>query len=129
MDDPDEIRLLDLPFVDLRLTSDEIFYARLRNDVGSGVDEVLGAIQPHLEAHAPVRYLVDVSEIPELGLDERWKLSSRMKANRALIHRTAVLGLSTARLFMFNVIVRASGRSNLRAFNDPVEARRWLQSD
>ncbi len=121
--------LLELPFVELQLTGEGIFHARLRDAPGAGVDEVLDAIQPHLEAHAPVRYLIDASDAPDPSLPERWKLSRRMAANRHLIEKSAVVGLAGPRLFIFNVLVRASGRRNLRAFADAETAGRWLRGE
>lgn len=118
--------LIDEPAIRLEITPEGLFSVRLRESDTVDVQMVADKLQPHLEAHAPVRYFVDVTGIQQLELSERWRLSRRMKANRKFITATAVVGLSSSSLFMFNVIVRASGRSSVRAFSDRDEALAWL---
>ena len=120
--------LIDEPDLLLELTPEGIFYARLARSERAS-DEVLNAIQPHLEANAPVRYLVDVTEVKELTLAERWRLAERMKENRPLIMRTAVLGVHPMLRFPVQVILRVSGRDNVRLFATREDAQRWLLSD
>jgi hypothetical protein len=118
--------LVDEPSIRVELTDDGAFLATPRTGAHISVEGVLDSIQPHLEAHAPVRYLVDARGLDELSLADRWKLSSRMKTNRRYIDRSAVFGLGAAQRFMLQVILRASGRSDVRAFERREEAERWL---
>jgi hypothetical protein len=96
-----------------------------RPDVGAIMDE----IQVHLIANAPVLYLVDLSAIGDLALSERWDLAGRMKQNRQYIARSALYGLSSQLEFAFRVIIRVSGRKDLRVFPGRAEAEAWLLED
>jgi hypothetical protein len=120
--------LVDEPDLRVELTETGIFHVRLRTTDREG-DAILDAIQPHLEAHAPARYLVDVSNVRDLSLSERWRLAERMKENRQFIHRTAVLGVNSFLRFPVQVILRVSGRDNVRLFSERPSAERWLLED
>lgn len=120
--------LIDEPDLRLELTPTGIFHVRLSTGERTG-DDVLDAIQPHLEDHAPVRYLVDVSGVDGLSLAERWRLAERMKENRRHIRKTAVLGVRPLLQFPVRVILRVSGRDNVRLFGDRAQAERWLLGD
>lgn len=120
--------LIDEPDCRLELTPEGIFHVRLARSERDS-DDVLDAIQPHLEANAPVRYLVDVTDVKELSLAERWRLAGRMKENRPLIKRSAVLGVRPVLRFPVQVILRVSGRDNVRLFADQREAEEWLLTE
>ena len=72
------------------------------------------------------RLELDARGLGDLSLADRWKLSSRMRDNRRFIARSAVFGLGTAQRFMLKVILRASGRDDLRAFERRDDAETWL---
>ena len=80
----------------------------------------------HIEQHAPVNSLIDLSGVPDLSLSERWRLASRMKGNRQWIRRTGMFGLSPAMTIAYRVIARVSGRDDLAFFDSEDSARQWL---
>lgn len=93
------------------------------------LEEVLDQINPHLEANAPVLYLLDGSTFPDLSLAERWGLAKRAQRNRALIKKSAIYAMPTRLRFALDVVIRVSGRDNLRAFPDRASAEAWLLQD
>ena len=60
------------------------------------------------------------------SLNLRWKLAMRMKQNRGLIRRSAVFGLSERLTTVVRIILRASGRTNVRIFDTRDAAEKWL---
>jgi hypothetical protein len=90
------------------------------------VEAILQTIQKHLEANAPVHYLIGLAGVSDLTLAERWQIASRMRENRKYIERSALYGLSRQLEFAFRVIIRVSGRTDLRVFRTQDEARQWL---
>lgn len=121
--------LIDEPNVRLELTDAGVFFMRGRATGASGLEEVLALMQPHLEEHAPVLFLNDFSGVADLSLADRWKIASRMKDNRKFIRRSAMFGLSSAMQFAARVVLRASGRQDVRVFDSREEAEAWLLSD
>lgn len=127
--------LIDQPNLRLVVTGEGLFHVRVTqvgDDQGiegvsrPSVDGILDQIQGHLEQRAPVRYLVGFSGMEDLTLAERWRVADRMRANRRFISRSAIYGLSGKLEFAFRVIVRVSGREDLRAFRSEARAREWL---
>lgn len=126
--------LLDEPNVHLEFSDDGIFHVQVAEDAGQDVDSdqrppvgaILDSIQEHLERLAPVYYLVGLSGIRDLTLSERWEIANRMRENRQYIRRSALYGLTKQLEFAFRVIIRVSGRSDLRVFRTRDAARDWL---
>lgn len=126
--------LLDEPNVHLEFSDDGIFHVEVSEDSDQSVDSpgrpdvdaILASIQEHLERLAPVYYLVGLSGIQDLSLAERWQIASRMRENRRFIRRSAVYGLTKQLEFAFRVIIRVSGRNDLRVFRSYAPAREWL---
>lgn len=127
--------LLDEPNVHLELTEAGIFHVRVRehgedqsvdSPARPDVDVILDMIQAHLERFAPVDYLVGLSGVEDLSLSERWRIAARMRTNRAFIRRSALYGLTKQLEFAFRVILRVSGRDDLRVFNSEQAAANWL---
>ena len=90
------------------------------------VDSIMDVIGHHMEQHAPVNSLIDLSGVPDLSLSERWRLAARMKGNRQWIRRTGMFGLSPAMTIAYRVIARVAGRDDLAFFDDEAAARQWL---
>jgi hypothetical protein len=129
--------LIDEPNVRLEITEEGFFHVRVteaNSDEGvegsarPEVDAILDRIQVHLEERAPVYYLVGFKGMEDLSLAERWRVAGRMRDNRKFITRSAVYGLSTKLQFAFRVIIRVSGRDDLRAFRTEDHARTWLEA-
>ena len=121
--------LIDEPHVHLELMDSGVFFMRARASGASGLEEVLAMMQPHLEEHAPVLFLNDFSGVADLSLADRWKIASRMKDNRQFIRRSAMFGLAGPMHFAARVVLRASGRKDVRVFDSRQEAEAWLLSD
>ena len=54
-------------------------------------------------------------------------LSEYSKGNRPFVRKSAVVGLSGMKRFFFDIVVRASGRSDLRPFKSREDAVTWLR--
>lgn len=54
-------------------------------------------------------------------------LSDYSKGNRPFVRKSAVVGLSGMKRFFFDIVVRASGRSDLRPFKTREDAVAWLR--
>ena len=90
------------------------------------LEELFGAYQPLLESHAPVRTLTDVSQLGDVSWGARWTFAERMKQNRRLIWKSAVIGLSPRLEVVLRVVLRVSGRTDLRTFDSREAAEAWL---
>ena len=55
-------------------------------------------------------------------------MARRMKKNRPYIERSAIYGLAPTLDVAFRVILRASGRDDMRTFPDADSALTWLQT-
>ena len=99
---------------------------------GEGTRDDLNALfdayQPLLEAHAPVRTLTDVSGLGDVSWSARWAFAERMKENRRLIDKSAVIGLSPRLEVVLRVVLRVSRRTDLRTFDTRAAAEAWLLS-
>jgi hypothetical protein len=89
-------------------------------------DEFFQKFQPLLEARAPAKVLIDATHLGASSLSLRWKLAMTMKQNRPYIRRSAVFGLSERLLTVVRIILRASGRNNVKSFAERSEAESWL---
>lgn len=56
-------------------------------------------------------------------------LSEYSKGNRPYVRKSAVVGLSGMKRFFFDIVVRASGRTDLRPFKTRQEALDWFQEE
>jgi hypothetical protein len=91
-------------------------------------DAVFARIRAIMAAHAPVRHLLDGRDITLDSLALRWKLAQHMGQQRAFIAKSAVVSGSTTTRTLASVVVRASGRTNVRFFKTMDEAEAWLLS-
>ena len=90
------------------------------------VQGFLALWQEVIEAHAPCLHLLDASRLELNQLARRWELATRMKNNRALFKKSAVIGLSGPQRVVSHIVIKASGRDNVRIFGDRDEAIAWL---
>jgi hypothetical protein len=105
-------------------------FVSLRGDAqDSDLDRVFEVFQPALVERAPADVLIDARSIGESSLSTRWKLAMRMKSNRPYIRRTAIYGVSAGYEAALRILVRASGRSNIKVFASREEAETWLARD
>ncbi len=110
--------------------TDGIIEVALQGDIeDADVDEFFDQFQPVMEELAPLRFLIDASGLGESSLSARWKLANRMKSNRRLIERSAVIGVSSQIQVVFRVILRASGRNNVKVCNSRAEALDYLRKN
>lgn len=94
-----------------------------REDVNRCVD----AFQKQLIPRAPARVLIDTSDAVDISMSGRWDLASRMKENRPYIARTAVIGLRPSLELALRVLLRVSGRDNIKTFGNYEDAMAWLE--
>jgi hypothetical protein len=90
------------------------------------VDELFNAYQPHLEQRSPALTLTDVTALDDLELSARWAFAERMRKNRQFVLRSAVIGLRPELEVVLRVLVRVSGRKDLRVFDRREDAEEWL---
>jgi hypothetical protein len=90
------------------------------------VEELFAAYQPVLEAHAPALTMADLTALEDLELSARWAFAERMRKNRRFVLRSAVLGLRPELELVIRVLMRVSGRKNLKVFDDRADAETWL---
>ena len=90
------------------------------------IDPFFETFQPLLEERTPARILVDASQLGETDKRVRWQLVKRMRANKPLIERTAIFGLSPRLETVLWILFSLSGRSNIRTFLWRHEAEAWL---
>jgi hypothetical protein len=90
------------------------------------VDELFDAYQPELEKRVPALTLTDVTALDDLELSARWAFAERMRKNRQLVLRSAVIGLRPELEVVLRVLVRVSGRKDLRVFDRGEDAEEWL---
>lgn len=90
------------------------------------VDEYVAALMPILKLRAPARVLTDATELDDLTMRARWAYAQRMAEHRHLIAKSAVIGLSSRMETVIGLLIRASGRSDLRLFPDRAQAMAWL---
>lgn len=101
----------------------DLLVVRLRGEGDdTAVSEAFALSQPILEAKAPVKVIIDGRGFSGLSMSARWRLSMRIKENRALIARTFVYGLSDVMTFVARVIIRASGRDNIELVDSEADA-------
>lgn len=95
--------LINQPNVHLELMDAGIFHVqvmeaspeeRVGSETRPAILPLLDAIQVHLVEHAPVFYMVGFRGMEDLTLSERWVAAKRMRANRHLVTRSAIYGLS-----------------------------------
>lgn len=91
------------------------------------VEEYVAALVPILQMRAPACVLTDATDIEDLTLRARWVYAQKMTEHRRFISRSAVIGLSPRMDVVLRVLVRASGRSDLRVFFSRREAMIWLR--
>jgi hypothetical protein len=89
-------------------------------------DEFFEKFQFLLEERAPATVLIDATSLGESSLSLRWKLAMRMKKNREFILRSAVFGLSDRISTVVRIILRASGRTNVKIFETRGDAESWV---
>ena len=119
--------LVDGPRYRIEETADGILLVNLAGDAKDpDFDEFFGKFQHLLEERAPATVSIDAGALGESSLNLRWKLAMRMKQNRGLIHRSAVFGLSERLTTVVRIILRASGRTNVRIFDTRDAAEKWL---
>jgi hypothetical protein len=99
------------------------------NATDAEVKKYLDVWQRVIEENAPCLHLLDASQLDLSDLASRWELAARMKQNRELFKKSAVVGVTGAKRFMGQVVVKASGRSNVKFFDDDDAATRWLLQD
>ena len=82
-----------------------------------------------VEENAPCLHLLDAADIELNDLKSRWDLATRMKDNARLFAKSAVIGETGAKRWIGQVVVKTSGRKNVRFFDTAAEAEAWLISD
>jgi hypothetical protein len=93
------------------------------------IDDFFDVFQPLVEERAPTRVLVDASRLGETTLRLRWRILQRVRANKPLIERSAIYGLSERLESLLWVVFTLSGRSNIRTFLWRHEAEAWLAGE
>lgn len=78
------------------------------------------------EDNAPILHLLDVRHLDTTDLAARWKLSELMKKQREFIKKSAVVGVDGSKRMMAQVVVKVSGRKNVRFFDNEKDATAWL---
>lgn len=91
------------------------------------VEEYVAALVPILQLRAPACILTDATDIEDLTMRARWVYAQRMTEHRRFLARSAVVGLSPRMDVVLRVLVRASGRSDLRVFYSRQDAMSWLR--
>lgn len=89
-------------------------------------DVLFEGIRAVMAAQAPVLHLLDGRGINVDSLAMRWKLAQHMNRQRALIKKSAVVSDSATTRTLGSVVVRTSGRTNVRFFRTVEEAKAWL---
>jgi hypothetical protein len=79
-----------------------------------------------IEENAPCLQILDASELDLSDLAKRWELASRMKKNRDLFKKSAVVGVEGAKKLMASIVIKASRRDNVKVFDNVEDAERWL---
>jgi hypothetical protein len=114
----------------IEVLGESTLFVSLVGDVeDSDLDDVFGVFQPALVERAPAKVLIDASGLGDSSLSMRWQLAMRMKANRSYVDRTAVFGVPGSLEAALRIVLRASGRSNIRIFSSRAEAEDWLAAD
>lgn len=90
------------------------------------VEEYVAALVPLLRMRAPASVLTDASELDDVTMRARWVYAQRMTEHRRFIGRSAVVGLSPSMEVATRVMIRASGRDDLRVFPTRAQALGWL---
>ena len=130
--------LIDQPNVHLEFTDAGIFHVQVMeasadeqvgSDTRPNIQPILDGIQVHLVELAPVYYLVGFRGMEDLTLSERWVAAKRMRENRYLVTRSAIYGLSSKLAFAFTLMIRVSGRRDLRVFEHKIDAQAWLMDE
>lgn len=91
------------------------------------VEEYVAALVPILQLRAPACILTDATDIEDLTMRARWVYAQKMTEHRRFLARSAVVGLSPRMDVVLRVLVRASGRSDLRVFYSRQDAMAWLR--
>lgn len=108
---------------------EQTLFIRVEGDANeSDLDQFFEIVQPLLEERAPARVLIDAARLRDSTLGFRFKLAVRMRANKPLIDRSAIFGLPRRQESVLRVLLRLSGRSNVRTFMWRHEAEVWLTS-
>lgn len=92
------------------------------------LDEFMAEARPHLLRLQPVLYLNDATELQDAPLTLQWRLAQHMKENAPYIARSAVFGLTAPKAFVVRSIIRASGRANIKIFDERAACEEWLLS-
>ena len=92
-------------------------------------DVLFEQIRGVMEANAPVLHLFDGRNLTLDSLALRWKLAQHMKRQRPFIKKSAVVTESATTRTLASVVVRTSGRKNVRFFKSTEEAEQWLLDD
>lgn len=106
---------------------DDIVVATLSGEGDTpDVDEYVAALLPILKLRAPALVLTDATALEDLTVRARWAYAQRMTEHRKFIARSAVIGLSASMETVIGLLIRASGRSDLRVFPERGQAVAWL---
>lgn len=110
------------------VTEDGVVEVELRGDEATPeTEKFFESWQKVIEERAPVKHLLHAGEVELKHLASRWDLARRMKDNRKLIEKSAIVGVAGAKKFVAQVVVKASGRDNVRIFSTRDEALAWLR--
>ncbi len=120
--------LIEGPFYRVEQTEDGIIKT---TGWGSPTAEQIGEYcarhRAMLKPIAPARSLMDASKIGDLSMSARWRFAQELKKNRTLVSRSAVYGLSPQLQTIMRILIRASGRTDLRGFPSESAALAWLR--
>lgn len=118
---------LELDYLTVEAGADGIVRVRVRED-GSleDVEDMFAQLAEFLRARAPARLVSDATAFSTVTWADRWKLAQGLRQIGRHIARSAVVGLPPSMAFTAQVIVRGSGRTNMRFFEDESAALDWL---
>jgi hypothetical protein len=116
----------------LEKTDDGLIRAHLdgTQDIASeDADAFFDRIREVMKANAPVLHLLDGRDIAIESLALRWKLAQHMSKQSTFIKKSAIVSHSATTRILASVVVRTSGRKNVRFFKTMAEAEAWLIGD
>lgn len=119
---------LELDYMTLDAGADELVHLCIREDgLLRDVEDMFEHAGDFLRPRAPTRVLSDASAFTAVTWADRWRLAQGLRHISQYIARHAVIGTPPELFFTAQVIVRGSGQTNLRFFDDESAALDWLR--
>lgn|GEM_PF-1517402 len=112
---------------DLTDVAGDVVVGRFLGDIDdAAMERFLKELLPLVDARPTMRMLMDVRAMKGLAMGARYRVASFMKAHKGRIRATAVVVRDPSQRFMLQVVLRVTGRMNVRAVTSTDEAHAFF---